>query len=637
MLGPVEMYAPSLDWANELGHSLLWAAKAWAITAFVAVIVLVVLARSTSWGRQFWRITGGYFRGRDSVLVWAWLGLLLFSTLIAVRLDVLLSYFSNDLYSSLQVAFAGAAAGNDAVRDSGVNGFWTAIVTFMLIVVLYISRQLVDIYLTQRFIIRWRVWLTERLTADWLDDEAFYRGRFLDAPIDNPDQRIQLDIDSFTAFTGQGPNVPSLGTIATLPFGAVNSMVSVVAFTPILWSLSGELTFFGITIDHALFWIALVYVFATTFVAFWIGRPLIRFSFRNELTNAAFRYALVRLRDAAESVSFYRGEEAEKSVLRKRFSAIIDNYRGYVVRNLALLGWNNAISQLINPLPLVVQAQRLFKGQITFGDVTQSASAFSAVHDSLSFFRAIYDSFAAYRATIIRLDGLVEADRESRELPRLTAEDSVDGSLELLDVEVRNPTGGQLLEPLSLRLERGDSLVITGPSGCGRTTLLRSIALLWPYATGTVRRPDHGGDAMFLSQVPYLPLGDLRAVLAYPRQESSITDERLIAALEDVALGHLTNRLNETQDWSKTLSPGEQQRIAFARVLLQEPRVIYLDESTSALDAGNEYALYRLVRSRLPHSILVSVTHRDSIKQHHNFHLHLTGDGGWTFNPETTS
>lgn len=633
----MEMYEPSLDWANELTHSLLWAAKAWTITAFLTVIVLVLLARHTAWGRQFWRVTGGYFRGRDSVLVWAWLGVLLFSTLVAVRLDVLLSYFSNDLYSSLQVAFAGAGAGNDAVRDSGINGFWTAIVTFMLIVVLYISRQLIDIYLTQRFIIRWRVWLTERLTADWLDGEAFYRGRFLDAQIDNPDQRIQLDIDAFTAFTGQGPNVPSLGTIATLPFGAINSMVSVVAFTPILWSLSGELTFFGITIDHALFWIALIYVFATTVIAFWIGRPLIRFSFRNELTNAAFRYALVRLRDAAESISFYRGEEAEKSLLRKRFSAIIDNYRGYVVRSLALLGWNNAISQLINPLPLMVQAQRLFNGQISFGDVTQSATAFSAVHDSLSYFRAVYDSFAAYRATIIRLDGLVEADRESRELPRLAAEDSPDGALELRDVEVRNPSGSQLIEPLSLRLEPGDSLVITGPSGCGRTTLLRSIALLWPYATGTVRHPDHGGDAMFLSQVPYLPLGDLRAVLSYPSRETGIADDRLTAILEDVSLGHLSNRLNETQDWSKTLSPGEQQRIAFARVLLHQPKVIYLDESTSALDQGNEYALYRLVTTRLPDSILVSVTHRDSIKQHHNFHLHLTGDGGWTFTPVPAS
>lgn len=633
----MEMYEPSLDWASELSHSLIWAAKAWVITAALTVIVCILLARHTVWGRQFWRVTGGYFRGRASVLVWAWLGLLLFSTLIAVRLQVLLSYFSNDLYSSLQVAFAGAGAGNDAVRDSGINGFWAAIVTFMLIVVLYIGRQLADIYLTQRFIIRWRVWLTERLTGDWLEGQAYYRGRFLDSPIDNPDQRIQLDIDAFTAFTGQGPNVPSLGTIATLPFGAINAMVSVVAFTPILWTLSGELTLLGITLDHALFWIALVYVFATTVVAFWIGRPLIRFSFRNELTNAAFRYALVRLRDAAESISFYRGEEAELSVLRMRFSAIIDNYRGYVVRSLALLGWNNAISQLINPLPLMVQAQRLFNGQITFGDVTQSASAFSAVHDSLSYFRAVYDSFAAYRATIIRLDGLVEADRESRELPRLTAEHSPDGAVELRDVEVRNPSGRQLIERLSLRLEPGDSLVITGPSGCGRTTLLRSIAQLWPYATGTVRHPDHSEDAMFLAQVPYLPLGDLRAVLSYPSREAGIPDDRLTAALEDVALGHLSNRLNETHDWSTTLSPGEQQRIAFARVLLHAPKVIYLDESTSALDPGNEYALYRLVTTRLPRSIVVSVTHRDSVRQHHNLHLHLTGDGGWNLAPESAS
>jgi putative ATP-binding cassette transporter len=245
-------------------------------------------------------------------------------------------------------------------------------------------------------------------------------------------------------------------------------MVSVVAFTPILWSLSGPLTVLGFTLNHALFWIALLYVFATTVIAFWIGRPLILLSFRNELTNAAFRYALVRLRDAAESISFYRGTRAETAVLRGRFSAIIANYRRFVVRRLALLGWNQSISQLINPLPLVVQAQRLFKGQITFGDVTQSASAFNSVHDSLSFFRAVYDSFASYRATIIRLDGLVDADEQARSLPRLQAQRSADGAIELRDIEVRNPDGSQLLAGLNLRLEPGESLVITGPSGCGR-------------------------------------------------------------------------------------------------------------------------------------------------------------------------
>ena len=631
----METYKPSLDWANEIPHSLLWAAKAWGITAVAAVLALTLLARYTGWGRQFWRVTGDYFRGRDSIRVWAWLGLLLFSVLIAVRLDVLLSYFSNDLYSSLQVAFEGAGAGNDVVRDSGVHGFWTAILTFGLIATLYVGRQLIDIYLNQHFIIRWRVWLTHRLTGDWLDDEAFYRGRFLDNPIDNPDQRIQIDIDSFTTCTGQGTNTPSIGTIATLPFGAINAMVSVVAFTPILWNLSGPLTVFGFTLEHALFWIALLYVFATTAIAFWIGRPLILFSFRNELTNAAFRYALVRMRDAAESISFYRGQHAEDSVLRHRFSAIIVNYRRFVLRNLALLGWNNSISQVINPLPLVVQAQRLFKGQISFGDVTQSASAFSSVHDSLSFFRAVYDSFASYRATIIRLYGLVEANEDTRELPRVQVVDSNDGTLELINLEVRDPAGRQLLQTLSPRLEPGESLVITGPSGCGRTTLLRSIAGLWPYTTGTLRRPGGEDDSMFLSQVPYLPLGDLRSVLTYPHPERETTDAQLISALDDVALGHLAGRLNDTEDWTKVLSPGEQQRIAFARVLLHKPVVVFLDESTSALDEGNEFALYRLVRTRLPRTIMVSVTHRGTVIQHHDQHLFLHGDGTWELNRTT--
>lgn len=625
----MEMYKPSLDWAHELRNSLLWSGKAWVITAVFTAIILVLLARYTSWGRQFWRVTGGYFRGRASVPVWAWLGVLLFSTIISVRLLVLLSYQANDLYSALQVAFEGGGSGNVAVRDSGISGFWTAIAVFFLIAAVFIARQIIDIYLTQRFIIRWRLWLTERLTGDWIDDEASYRGRFIEQPIDNPDQRIQLDIDIFTAGVGPDVNKPIVGTSATLLFGSINSVVSVVAFAPILWNLSGPLTAFGFTLDHALFWICLLYVAATTVIAFWIGKPLIRFSFRNELTNAAFRYALVRLRDAAEAIGFYRGERAEKQVLRSRFLAIIDNYRGYVSRSLALLGWNLAMTQIITPLPLVVQAPRLFAGQITFGDVNQSASAFSNVHDSLAFFRFIIDSFAAYRATIIRLDGLVEANAQARALPRLEAEPSTDGTLELRDLEVRKTSGEQLIDDLDLRLEPGEALVITGPSGCGRTTLLRSLARLWPFTSGVLRRPDGDNEAMFLSQTPYLPLGDLRAVLSYPDVEAAIPDEELLAALEDVALGHLGRQLNDVQDWSKVLSPGEQQRIAFARVLLQKPKVLFLDESTSAVDESQEFRLYRLVRERIPECIVVSVTHRSTVEQHHDHHLRLLGDGGW--------
>ncbi len=625
----LENFKPSLDWAHELVPSVLWILKTYAITAVLSLLVLVVLARFTVWGRQYWRITGDYFKGRKSIGVWAWVAVLLLSTIISVRLDVLLSYYGNDLFTSLQVAFQGRGADNDEMRESGIHGFWMALVVFAILATIYISRVMLDIYLTQRFIIRWRMWLTDRLTCDWLDDRAYYRTRFTDSDIDNPDQRIQYDVDIFTAGVGSSPNTPMVGTSSTLLFGAINSLVTVVSFTVILWNLSGPLTLLGITMGHALFWVVLIYVTFATIIAFWIGHPLIRLSFRNELTNAVFRYALVRLREAAEAVGFYRGEDVERGLLRTRFAAIIANYKRFVNRTIALTGWNLSMSQIINPLPLVIQAPRLFKGQIDLGDVTQSSSAFGSIHDSLSFFRNAYDQFAAYRAAIIRLHGLVETNQAARELPTLTTVDSHDGSVELKRVEVRTPSGAQLVDPLDVRLEPGETMVITGRSGAGKTTLLRSLAQLWPYTSGTLCRPTEDHATMFLSQMPYVPLGDLRTVVSYPAASGQISDENLVRALSQVALSHLSNRLNDVQDWAKVLSPGEQQRVAFARVLLTRPRAVFLDEATSALDEGLEFALYDLVRTELPNTILVSVSHRHTVEQHHTRHLELLGEGAW--------
>jgi vitamin B12/bleomycin/antimicrobial peptide transport system ATP-binding/permease protein len=623
----METFTPSLNWGDELITSLLWVARAWAIAALCTVAILVLLARSTTWGRQFWRITGDYFKGRESIPVWALLGVLLASVMIDVRLGVLFSYQSNDQFSALQAAFAGEGA----AKDSAIHGFWVAMLILVGLAVTDIVRTLLDVYLMQRFIIRWRVWLTHRLTRDWLTDDAYYRGRFVDHPIDNPDQRIQQDIDFFTTGTGEGSNTPTVGTSQTLLFGTVFAIVNVVSFTPILWGLAGPLTVFGVTVPKALFWMALVYVLFTTVVAFWIGHPLIRLSFRNEVTNAAFRYALVRLRDAAEAVGLYRGEDAERGELMTRFTAIIANYRAFVRRTLAFLGWNRSMNQIVDPLPTVVQAPRLFAGEIDFGDVTQSSSAFLQVHDSLAFFRAVYDSFANYRAAILRLDGLVTANEQARELPTLTALPSGDGSLELDDVEVRTPHGTRLVDPLDVRLDSGESLVITGGSGTGKTTLLRSLAQLWPFTTGTVRGPADG--TMFLSQLPYVPLGDLRSVISYPAGAGEYDDAAIQTALDTVALGHLSSRLDEAADWAKVLSPGEQQRIAFARVLLAEPKVVFLDESTSALDEGQEYALYKALRTALPDCIVVSVSHRPTVEQHHDRRLELLGGGQWRLAP----
>jgi len=476
---------------------------------------------------------------------------------------------------------------------------------------------------------RWRIWLSRRFIDDWLGDYAYFRSQFSRRPIDNPDQRIQQDIDIFTAGVGGQPNNPAYTSDHLLLFGAVEAVVSVFSFGTILWRLSGPLTLGTVTLPRALFWVVIFYVLAATIIAFVIGRPLIRLSFMNELLNAGFRYALVRLRDASAAVGLYRGESAERSVLNGRLSAVMDNYGNWRNRMVLFTGWNLSMSQAIDPLPFIVQAPRLFVGQISLGDIFQSATAFHTIHNALSFFRDAYDSFASYRAAIIRLDGLVDENSVARRFTQASTTASEDGALEVDGVGVRTPDGEHLIRDLDFRLEPGDTLLISGPSGIGKTVLLQSLAGLWPFVSGGVRLPSSRPDAMFVPQLPYIPLGDLRAVVSYPHEQGVVDDREIQQALIKVALSHLAIRLNEVRDWAKMLSVGEQQRIAFARVLLAKPRAVFLDESTSAMDEGLELMLYELIRAELPDAILVSVSHRSTVEQFHVRHLELVGDGDW--------
>ena len=490
----LQPFQASIDWGHALADSLWWIAGAWLISAVCVFVVLVLLRFTTRWGRQYWRITGDYFTGRRSVGVWVMLGVLLLSVVTAVRLNVLFSYFSKDLYNALETAFTGSGAQNESVKQSGEHGFWMALAIFCILAAIFIAEAMVDLYLTQRFIIAWRVWLTEHLMADWLTGHAYYRARFIDDTIDNPDQRIQQDIDIFTAGAGSTPNVPTIGTSQTLLFGAVHAVVSVISFSAILWHLSGGLTvpMLHVEIPRAMFWIVIVFVLMATMVTFWIGHPLIKLSFANEKLNAAFRYALVRLRDAAEAVGFYHGEAAERSRLRQLFTPIIDNYRCYVTRTIGYTGWNVSVTQTMVPLPWIVQAPRLFAGKIGLGSVAQTAAAFGTIQDSLSFFRNNYNQFAAFRASIIRLHGLVDANARGRDLPEVTVEPSENGSVEIAEVEVRAPSGEQLIDPLEVRLTSGDALVVTGRSGAGQDHAVAqsraTVALCLRHAAPTRRR-----------------------------------------------------------------------------------------------------------------------------------------------------
>ncbi len=525
---------------------------------------------------------------------------------------------------------AGIGSGDEAVKDSGKDGFFFSILVFSIMAVLHVARIMLDLFLMQRFMLTWRAWLTDRLTGDWLDGKAYYRARFIDDTIDNPDQRIQTDIDIFTAGVGPLPNTPNNTTAATLLFGAISSIASMISFTEDPVEPLGHADAFSVS----------------AFPGRCSGSGLVTsWSRRSSRSGSAGR--------SSGSPSTTRSSTPRSAThwcdcaTRRRRSPSIEgkspsapgcgdssrpsssNYKRYVNRMMRFYGWNLSISQIIVPLPYLLQFPRFYTGEIKLGAMSQSASAFGSIQDGLSFFRNAYDQFAGYRAAIIRLHGLVEANEAGRALPEVTTLPCVDGTVQLDDIEVRTPDGKQLIKPLDMRLEIGDTLVITGPSGSGKTTLLRSLAELWPFTSGTLTRPCGPNETMFLSQLPYVPLGDLRAVVTYPGKEGTIDDNTLKRTLLRVALPHLVDRLDEVLDWAKVLSPGEQQRIAFARILLTRPKVVFLDESTSALDEGLEFMLYQLVRTELPDTILVSVSHRSTVEQHHTHELELLGDGEW--------
>ncbi|MCF1488320.1 ABC transporter ATP-binding protein/permease [Pseudomonas sp. AA27] len=591
-----------MNWHQALQESLSWLAIASLVTLVCFTITALLAVRYTRWGAQFWQLAGPYFSLRRSWRPLLAFALLLVLTLFAVRLNVLFSFWYNGFYSALQAL--------------DQTAFWYLLGVFAVLATIHVLRSLFAFYVTQAFNIRWRVWLTERLTADWMHGDAYYRGQFLSEPVDNPDQRIELDVNAFVS-----------GSVS-LALGAVSALVSLVAFTGILWGLSAPLEVAGVEVPRAMVFAVYVYVLVATWIAFRLGQPLIRLNFLNEKLTANFRYALMRLRENAENIAFYQGAQVERGTLLGRFFALIGNAWALVFRNLKFSGFNLGVSQVAVVFPFILQAPRFFSGAIKLGDVMQTAQAFGQVQDSLSFFRESYDTFAQYRATLDRLTGFLDANQQASALPRVATVDQAHG-LGIHGLQVRRPDGHALIADLDLSLHSGQALLIKGPSGSGKTTLLRALAGLWPYAEGEVRRP-LGTQALFLSQRPYLPLGDLRTAIAYPAQGAAGDDARMQQALRQVNLAHLAERLDEQRDWSRILSLGEQQRLAFSRVLFNRPQVVFLDESTSAMDEGLEHALYSLLRAELPATLLVSVGHRSTLAGFHSHRLEVDGQGGWS-------
>lgn len=542
-----------------------------------------------------------YWRSQERTKAFGLLVLIVTLNLAGVFLLVKLNYWNNDFYNALQ--------------NRDFDAFTDLIGDFTILAFCYILSAVYALYLRQMLEIKWRRWLTGRYLTRWLTDRMYYNLRLTDKT-DNPDQRIAEDLKLFVQYT------------LALAIGFIKAVVTLVSFIFILWQLSGTFTIplLDVTIPGYMVFIALAYAAVGTYLTQKIGRPLIRQNFDQQRYEADFRYSLIRLRENCESIAFYRGEDSEGEVFKARFARVVDNFWQIMKRQKKLTWFTSGYAQIAIIFPIIIAAPRYFGGQMQLGGLLQTVNAFGKVQDALSFFIDNYTVFAEWRAVIARLEGFalhMDEIESAHDKKTILEGDAVATD----DLTVALPDGTVLIDRLNIRIEQGESVLITGESGAGKSTLLRTLAGIWPYGSGTITRPGHS--VLFLPQKPYLPLGTLRQALVYPDAKANLSDRELIQILKLCRLPDLAARLDDFADWTQILSLGEQQRIAFARVLVKRPAWLFLDEASAALDEDTEMHLYTLVRTHLAETTIISVGHRSTLTVFHNKNLHLS-QGTWS-------
>jgi putative ATP-binding cassette transporter len=544
------------------------------------------------------RIAIPYFNSEDK---WAGRGLL--AAVIALELGyvaitVMVNRWNGEFFNALQE--------RDLKSFTYLIGYFAVLATMAVIVQVY------QLYLNQWLRIRWRRWLTEHYLSGWLNGANHYRMQLQGETADNPDQRIEEDVQLFVDQT------------LALGVGLLSAVVTIGSFVVILWGLSAAapLHLFGIdlNIPGYLIWAALIYAIVGTVLTHLIGSPLVGLNFRQQRFEADFRFNLVRTRENGEQIALLKGEPAEHQLLSQRFGAVVRNYMSIMSRTKKLTAFTASYNQAAVLFPFIMIGPAYFAGKVQLGSVTQTASAFGSVQESMSFFVTAYRTLAEWQSVVARLDGFEQAIAGGEALAAkpdiIHTATTADGAVALSDLTVTLPNGTPMLQAAHLSFRRGERTLLTGPSGAGKSTLFRAIAGIWPFGKGRVALPA-GASLMMLPQRPYFPVGTLQDAIAYPGNTDAFDQPAIAEAITAVGLPALTARLDEDAHWNQMLSLGEQQRLGVARALLHRPDYLFLDEATASLDEPAEAALYKLIETRLPDTTVVSIGHRGTL---HAFH-----------------
>jgi putative ATP-binding cassette transporter len=552
-----------------------------------------------------WQLLKAYWQSEYRITAYFFLLFVLCISMILVGFEVLFTTWYNYFYNALQ--------------DYNKHAAFDLLVIFLLLAAVNIVLSVYRYYMQQFLALRWRRWLTEQFLNRWLDKKSYYYLENFDEHTDNPDQRIQEDIGSL------------VNASLSLLIGLTSAVVTILAFIYILWELSGIIPVSLGKLGHFqvhgyLVWVGVIYASIGSFFTFKIGRPLVDLNFEQQRREANFRFAAIDLRSHAEHVALYRGETQQKSVINKIFSGVLDNWYAIILRQKILLWFTAGYNQAAVFIPLLVALPNYFNKVFKLGGLIQALSAFQRIQDALSFVVNSYTAIAEWQAVMRRLltflNHINTVEQDAVIKNHLRFEKNSDNKIVVKQLTVNTPGGEKLLENINIEFNHGQHYLIQGPSGIGKSTFIRTIAGIWPYGSGAIGLPEKA-QMMFLPQRSYMPLGTLQEALLFPNQVSSVSEQELKQLLHDCDLGKFAEQLQRVAPWSEQLSPGELQRIAFVRVLLQKPDWVFFDECTSALDLPHEKQLYQLVKSRLPHCSMVSVGHRLSLEEFHDRQMDL--------------